>query len=177
MKLLHFPTRVLAVLLTGCFLSGVLSPSMASRPSAALLSPETEGSPIIEGSTVALAYHVTIPGDQPIDYDDVTQFVQGRHDIFPALEHQVAGMRPGEQKEVNLSPEEGFGRRDERKKAAIPRTELPPGAKIGDILQHEKGGFARVAAVSGSTALLDYNHPLAGKPLVVHVRIVKVDQP
>jgi FKBP-type peptidyl-prolyl cis-trans isomerase 2 len=124
-----------------------------------------------------LAYHVTIPGEQRIDYDDVTEFVLGRHEIFPALERQVGGMRPGEQKQVNLSPEEGFGRRDERKKLAIPMAELPPGAKIGDVLQNEEGRFATVAAVSGSTALLDYNHPLAGKALIVHVRIIKVEGP
>jgi FKBP-type peptidyl-prolyl cis-trans isomerase 2 len=147
---------------------------MASRPSATLLSPETEGPPIAEGSTVALAYHVTIPSDQIIEYDDVTEFVQGRHDIFPALEREVAGMRSGEQKEVNLSPEEGFGQRDERKTQAIPRAELPAGAKIGDVLQNGEGVFATVAAVAGSTALLDLNHPLAGRPLTIRLRILKV---
>ena len=173
MKLSHLPT-VLAVLVTCCALS--LSPnlSMAARPSATLLSPETEGPPIVEGSTVALAYHVTILGDERIDYDDVTEFVQGRHEIFPALEREVAGMRSGEQKEVKLSPEEGFGQRDERQKLALPRAELPAGAKTGDVLQNEQGAFATVAGVAGSTALLDLNHPLAGKPLMVRLRILKV---
>jgi FKBP-type peptidyl-prolyl cis-trans isomerase 2 len=36
------------------------------------------------------------------------------------------------------------------------------------------GVFATVAAVSDATAVLDYNHPLAGKALLVELRIVKV---
>ena len=177
MKCLHLPTAVLTLLVTGCFVSIGPSSSTASRPSATLLTPKSEGPPIVEGSTVALAYHVTIPGEQKIDYDDVTEFVQGRHDIFPALEREVEGMRPGEQKEIQLMPEQGFGRRDERKKLAIPRTDLPTEAKTGDVLQNEEGAFATVAAVSATTALLDVNHPLAGKPLLVRLKILKVGQP
>ena len=49
-----------------------------------------------------------IKGDDGVDYDDVSEFVQGRHEIFPALEREVAGMRPGEEKKVKLQPEQGF---------------------------------------------------------------------
>ena len=37
--------------------------------------------------------------------------------------------------------------------------------------------FATVAEVSDTTAVLDYNHPLAGKPLVVQLKILKVENP
>ena len=41
--------------------------------------------------------------------------------IFPALEREVAGMKPGEEKKVELSPGEGFGHHDDRKKLNIPK--------------------------------------------------------
>jgi len=165
----------LVVILTCSALSVAQSLSAAYRPSATFSSPGTESPRIVEGSKVTLQYQVTVPDLNGIDYDDVSEFVQGRHEIFRALEREVAGMRPGEEKKVELTAEEGFGPRDERKKMNIPRTELPADAKTGDVVQNEAGSFATVAAVSGSTAVLDYNHPLAGKPLVVQLRIVKVE--
>jgi len=131
----------------------------------------------VEGSKVTLQYVAIVPGSTGIDYGNISEFIQGRHEIFPALEQEVVGMKPGEEKQVELSPEEGFGTHDEGKKMSVPRTLLPPGVKEGDVVQNELGHFATVAEVSDGMAVLDYNHPLAGKPLVVQVKILKVENP
>jgi FKBP-type peptidyl-prolyl cis-trans isomerase 2 len=86
-------------------------------------------------------------------------------------------MKPGEEKRVELSPEEGFGTHDDGKKMNVPPTELPPGVEKGDVVQNDLGHFATVAEVSGIMAVLGYNHPLAGNPLVVQVKILKVENP
>ena len=138
---------------------------------------ETESSRVVEGSKVTLQYVATVPGSAGIDYGNVSEFIQGRHEIFPALEQEVVGMKPGEEKKVELRPEEGFGLHDDGKKMEISKTLLPPGAKEGDVLQNDLGDFATVAEVSDTTAVLDYNHPLAGKPLVVQLKILKVENP
>lgn len=140
-------------------------------------SQETESSQIVEGSKVTLQYVATVPGSTEIDYGNVSEFTQGRHEIFPALEQEVVGMKPGEEKKVELSPEESFGTHDDGKTMNIPKTLLPPGAKEGDIVENDLGDFATVAEVSDTTAVLDYNHPLAGKPLVVQLKILKVENP
>lgn len=132
---------------------------------------------IVEGSKVTLQYVARVPGSTGIDYSNISEFIQGRHEIFPALEREVVGMRPGEEKSVRLSPEEGFGPHDDEKKLNIPKTLLPLGAKKGDILQNDVGDLATVADLSDTNAILDYNHPLAGKPLVVEVKILKVENP
>jgi FKBP-type peptidyl-prolyl cis-trans isomerase 2 len=136
-----------------------------------------DSSHIVEGSKVTLQYVARVPGSTGIDYSNISEFIQGRHEIFPALEREVVGMRPGEEKSVRLSPEEGFGPHDDEKKLNIPKTLLPLGAKKGDILQNDVGELATVADLSDTNALLDYNHPLAGKPLVVEVKILKVENP
>ena len=61
-------------------------------------SQEDESSQIVEGSKVTLQYVATVPGSTGIDYGNVSEFIQGRHEIFPALEQEVVGMKPGEEK-------------------------------------------------------------------------------
>ncbi len=132
---------------------------------------------IMEGSKVTLQYVATTPGSIAIDYGNVSEFVQGRHEIFPALEREVVGMKPGEEKKVTLSPEEAFGPHDDRKTLKIPKQLLPLGTKAGDVLRNDAGELATVAEVADTLAVLDYNHPLAGKPLVVKLKILKVENP
>src|SRR5438270_12581164 len=99
---------------------------------------------IVEGSKVTLQYVAIALGSSEIDYGNVSEFIQGRHEIFPALEREVVGMRPGEEKKVELSPGEGFGPHDDRKKLTIPKTLLPFGAKVGDVLRNDAGELATV---------------------------------
>jgi FKBP-type peptidyl-prolyl cis-trans isomerase 2 len=86
-------------------------------------------------------------------------------------------MKPGEEKKVELSPEEGFGSHDDGEEVNVSKTQLSPGVEVVDVLQNDLDGFATVAEVSGTKAVLDYNHPFAGKPLVVQVKILKVENP
>lgn len=132
---------------------------------------------IVDGSRVTVLYTATVAGSPGIDYGNVSEFVEGQHEIFPALEQKVIGMKVGEEKNVELSPEESFGPHDDGKTMNISISLLPPGTRPGDVLQNELGEFATVAEVSDTTAVLDYNHPLAGKPLVVNVKVLKVENP
>lgn len=150
----------------------------AKNPQIPTSRPQTaENSQIVEGSKVTLQYVARVPDSTGIDYGNISEFIQGRHEIFPALEREVVGMKPGEEKSVRLSPEEGFGPHDDGKKLHVPKSLLPFGAKEGDILRNDVGELATVAEVSDKTAVLDYNHPLAGKPLVVKLKILKVENP
>jgi len=132
------------------------------------------GPQIVEGSKVTLLYVISVPGY--ID-GDVSEFIQGEHEIFPALEQVIVGMKPQEEKKVELSPAEGFGFHDDKKKMTVPKTLLPPEAREGDVFQNPKGDLATVEHVTDTMAVLDYNHPLAGKPLNVRLKVLKVENP
>jgi FKBP-type peptidyl-prolyl cis-trans isomerase 2 len=132
---------------------------------------------IIEGSKVTIQYVATTHGSTVIDYGNVSEFIQGRHEIFPALEREVVGMKPGEEKKVELSARESFGPHDDSKKMTVPKTLLPFGAKVGDVLRNDAGELATVAEVGDVMAELDYNHPLAGNPIVVQIKILRVENP
>jgi len=134
----------------------------------------SEGPRIVDGSKVTLSYHITVPGER-VDIQDVGQFVQGRHEILPALEREVNGLKMGDEKHVTLSKEEGFGPYDANNKTTVPRSALPDGIHQGDVIQDRTGKPATVTHLSDTSADIDFNHPLAGKPLRLDITILQVD--
>ena len=156
----------------------------ATPGGAADSAPMTEGSraadstPITDGSKVTLLYQITVPGDERIEVRDLSQFVQGQHQMLPALEQAVSGMRRGDKTEVKLSEDQAFGAYDSKKKTVVPTKELPAGVKTGDVIEDRKTGQqATIVQMSDTDAVMDYNHPLAGKPLLVTLTILDVDNP
>lgn len=132
---------------------------------------------ISNGSNVTVFYHITVPGETGFEVREFGQFVQGQHQLLPALERVVTGMQTGEEKKVELSADEGFGPYDVKKKKTVPRSDLPAGTKQGDVLEDLAGQSATVTQLSDGSAVMDYNHPLAGKPLTVRIKILRVDDP
>lgn len=86
-----------------------------------------ESIPIREGSTVTLLYQITVPGNEQFEIRDLSQFVQGRHQMLPALEQVMAGMKRGDKAQIELTPDQGFGPYDPRKKTIVSAGELPEG--------------------------------------------------
>lgn len=151
--------------------------SLLSQQSLAADKPE-DNSRIVDGSNVTAAVQMTVPGEQWFEVTNVEKFVQGQHQLPPALEQAVTGMKSGDEKQFELSEDEAFGPYDAKKKKTVPREELPTWAREGDRLQDFRTGEqVTVAQLSDSSAVVDYNHPLAGKPIVLKIKIVNVDNP
>ena len=98
-------------------------------------------------------------------------YVHGYGMLVPGLEKALAGLAAGDEKEVVVSPEEGFGERDEELVLEIDRSEMPrPDAvEVGDELVAESPdgdeAVMRVIEVKEDAVVLDGNHPLAGETL------------
>ena len=176
---------VVMLTIAGCL--GFLAPagieaqsSQSTEVSSGLSQQNAQGSsaPITDGSKVTLLYQITVPGDERIEVRDLSQFIQGEHQMLPALERAVTGMRRGDKAEVKLSEDQAFGAYDSKKKAVVPTKDLPAGIKTGDVVEDRRTGQqATVTQMSDTDAVMDYNHPLAGKPLVVTLTILDVDNP
>jgi FKBP-type peptidyl-prolyl cis-trans isomerase 2 len=136
-----------------------------------------ESPQIVDGSNVTALYRISVPGECGFEIRVLGQFVQGRHQLLPVLERAVTGMKSGDEKKVEIPAEEGFGPYDARKRKTVPKSELPAWTLEGDVLQDRAGQQATVAHLSDSSAVMDYNHPLAGKPLSMEIRILRVDDP
>ena len=131
-----------------------------------------------DGAKVTVWFKIT-PSDNPttIYYRGIEQFVQGQHTIPPGIEQRIAGMHPGESKAFRLSAEEGFGPYDNTKLQTISPSDLPLDAREGDTVGDGTGTTARIIRILPEKAVLDLNHPLAGKQLMVALEIVKIENP
>lgn len=138
---------------------------------------KTDNVAVQDGAKVTVQYFITLRDNPTTTYSDTEQFVQGQHLIPPALEQRMAGMQPGEAKTFPLSAEEGFGPHDESRIQTIPTADLPLNAREGDTVDDDAGRTARIMRIFPETTVLDLNHPLAGKSLLVTLQIVTIENP
>ena len=104
--------------------------------------------------------------------------VGGYGNTLPAVEAALEGQEAGFATTLNLTPETGFGERDESKLRSIAKKDFPPGVKVGGQLElrEEDGEFQlfNVVKIKGDTVILDGNHPLAGQSLKISIKVVSV---
>jgi FKBP-type peptidyl-prolyl cis-trans isomerase SlyD len=137
---------------------------------------------IQNGSKVAFEYTLTVDG-KVIDSSEgkaPLEYTQGEGKMLPGLARQLEGLKVGDEKNIEVKPEEAYGSPDPAALKEVPITKLPPEIKpeVGMILQgQDKEGRsfpARIAEVKKDSVVMDLNHPLAGKTLFFKVKIVSV---
>lgn len=139
--------------------------------------------PISDGKQVSLEYTLTLEDKSKIDSNvgkEPLVYTQGAHEIIPGLEKQVAGLKVGESKRIEVPPAEGYGAVDPARKQEVEKNRIPEDArKVGAKLtgQGPQGQpiFAQVTEVKDTTVVLDMNHPLAGKKLIFDIKVLKVE--
>ncbi len=97
--------------------------------------------------------------------------------ILPGLETVLFQMKLGEKKTVSLEAEQAYGKRNDKLKMKLNRSQLPAGElKIGTRF---KGGpephapVFTVMQIEGDIVFLDGNHPLAGEDLTFEVEVME----
>ena len=102
----------------------------------------------------------------------------GYGNTLPKLEEALDGQLPGYEIKLDLQPEDAFGVRDDSLLRALPKTQFPPGVKLGGQLEGRGDDgqvqIFTVMKIKGDTVLLDGNHPLAGKALRFDVKVLEV---
>lgn len=137
---------------------------------------------VANGKTVKFHYTLTVDkqvfdssaGREPLTY------TQGQGQIIPGLEKRLEGMKAGDKKTVTIPPAEAYGAAEPNAVVEVPSEKLPEGTAPGTMLnvnggpQGQQQMRATVKEIRKETALLDFNHPLAGKELQFAVEIVDV---
>jgi FKBP-type peptidyl-prolyl cis-trans isomerase SlyD len=102
----------------------------------------------------------------------------GYGNTLPGLEKALEGQTTGHEASVTLAPADAFGERDESLVTTIPKTQFPPGVKVGGQLngtddQGHQVTFT-VVKIKGQEVHLDGNHPLAGQTLQFDLKVLDV---
>jgi FKBP-type peptidyl-prolyl cis-trans isomerase SlyD len=156
----------------------VASPALAQTPT-------PEKAAIQNGSSVSIEYTLKDDSGQVLESNKgktPLTFTQGHQQIIPGLERELIGMRPGEEKQVVVRPEEAYGEVVPNAQTEVPKDAIPKeGLKVGTTLIARSGsGEPRpvvVKEIKETTVVLDLNHPLAGKTLHFDVKILGVQAP
>ena len=139
-------------------------------------------SAIHEGVVVSIEYTLTDEAGKVIDSNvgkDPLSYIHGAGQIVRGLETELTGLKVGDRKKVQVTPEEGYGPTNEKSFQEIPREGIPPEAqKAGAMLMTKApDGRAipvRVHEVKDKTVVVDLNHPLAGKTLNFEVKVLDI---
>lgn len=138
---------------------------------------------IAEGSKVSIEYTLKLDDGTTADSNVGRQplvFEQGKGQLLPAFEEELAGRESGEVVEFRLGPEQGYGTVDPELRREVDLDAVPEeGREVGaQLVSEDQQGNRRVIRVHelrDATAVLDLNHPLAGEPLNFEVKILEVE--
>jgi FKBP-type peptidyl-prolyl cis-trans isomerase SlyD len=106
-------------------------------------------------------------------------FIQGRGRVCPGLEKALYGMRVGEEKDLDLEPEDGYGVFDPDAFDTLARDLFPEDIEIGQQA-HIRDKDAKVihvgyiSKISDKEVEINFNHPLADQKLHFHVEVVGI---
>ncbi|GIW39430.1 MAG: hypothetical protein KatS3mg076_0007 [Candidatus Binatia bacterium] len=138
------------------------------------------GEPVVgDGMKVSIEYTLTLPdktvagtnvGEKPLSY------VHGQNQLLPALEKELAGMKKGQTKHIELKAADAYGAYDEKARVTVPRSQVPDDVKKGSLLSTPTGQLVQVLEVNEEDVVLDLNHPLAGKDLAFDVKVVGIEK-
>ena len=103
----------------------------------------------------------------------------GEGQLIPGFENGLIGMLIGEKKTIEIEPQDAYGEVNEMMIQEVNLNQVPENVKVGDMLQGQNQyGPVQVTVkeVKESTAVLDMNHPLAGKKLIFDLEVVSVNE-
>ena len=111
---------------------------------------------------------------------DPLVYLHGASDIFPAIERALEGQEAGYETALRLEPHDAFGDDDPALLHLVPRSSLGEQVRIGLKTegvpgQPKDGRIYTVTDLTDSIAVLDGNHPLAGRALRFEIKVRGVE--
>lgn len=107
-------------------------------------------------------------------------YMHGANNIIPGLENALAGKSAGDEVEVSVSPDEGYGERNDSMIQAVPRDMFDSEQEIQVGMQFHAESpegemiVVTVTDVEGDDITVDGNHPLAGVNLNFGVKVIDI---
>ncbi|MBE2258902.1 MAG: FKBP-type peptidyl-prolyl cis-trans isomerase [Rhodobacteraceae bacterium] len=151
-----------------------------------MTSPATPGSTLTVGRDSYLTLHYRLADLDATEYVSTFELSpatlqMGSGQLAETLEHCLIGLSAGERRVFELAAENAFGPHNPRLIERIARHALPPEVelKVNSLVEFsspdDAGSFAGfLRELTDSSALFDFNHPLAGKTIVFEVEVIAI---
>jgi FKBP-type peptidyl-prolyl cis-trans isomerase SlpA len=133
-----------------------------------------------KGNKVKVHYTGKFEDDAVFDSSegkDPLEFTVGEGMMIQGFENAVLTMEQGEKKTVELTPDEAYGDYRDDLSSEVDKKQLPEGVQEGQVLQAMTNAGplnVTVKEIKEETAVVDANHPLAGKKLIFDIEVVEV---
>jgi len=113
--------------------------------------------------------------DEKKDYRPLFFRVDARQ-VIKGIDQGVLGMKEGEEKTLIIPPEDAYGEYKDYLVQTIPlvKLELQTPPKPGEKITTPGGREVRVLNSTETAATLDFNHELAGKTLILKIKLVSI---
>jgi len=135
-------------------------------------------------SLVLMHYSITLTDGSLIESsfdDEPVEITMGNGDITNGMELALFGLSEGNEQTLVLTPEQGFGIRDEDNIHDMPLSDfpenLPPETGLSYSFESPDGGEipGTVLSLKKDSVEIDFNHPLAGQEIIFTVEILGVN--
>ena len=135
-------------------------------------------------SLVLMHYSIALTNGSIIESsfdDEPIEIILGNGDLTEGMELSLFGLEKGDSQTLTLTPEQGFGIRDEDNIHDMPVTDFPddltakPGLSFSFETSDGKEIPGTVVRLNKNIAEVDFNHPLAGHEIIFTVNILDIN--
>ena len=137
---------------------------------------------VADDIVVSLDYTLRLDDGEIIETttdDGPVEFIQGYGQVLSGLEAKLYGMRVGDEKQLVIEAEDGYGEYDPEAVEVVPRDMFPEDVDLTEgtpleLVDEENDEVIEgtISEIRQDGVVIDLNHPLAGETLYFHVRIM-----
>jgi FKBP-type peptidyl-prolyl cis-trans isomerase SlyD len=133
---------------------------------------------ITKHSVAAIHYTLTDNEGNVLDSSagrDPLHYIHGVGNLIPGMEEGLEGKSKGDKFTIKVSPEKGYGVKDENLTQQVPRSAFgDQKVEVGMQFQTNQGQVVTVTKVGLENITVDANHPLAGVELNFAVEVMEI---
>jgi len=102
--------------------------------------------------------------------------IVGRQQAIRGLDEAIIGMSVGQEKDVDIPPEKAFGKKDPDlikvvKASDFDKDQVSP---VPGMVVNVNNQDGIVTSIGAGRVMVDFNHPLSGRDLKYHIKLVEV---